>query len=568
MEEQLKEYVISLHSHEDLESFYDDMETPGGNLYIPDRAINCNIRRPDSRNTHYLLTKEESTLIAQDPRVRGITDKSIKRIQKLLYVDQSNNWDKREWNESQTSNDKNWGQLRCALGSQITNWGTDGNPSQSGTISITSSGRNVDVVIADGLVNFNHTEFLDPTKTNNRCKYYNWYAHTNAITGDPNGTYPTPVSSGRDNSNCNHATHVAGTVAGRTLGWAREANIYSIAAVSYQEINSLYGGIFSNWSEYELGRSYSYDYIKYFHRNKPINPATGIKNPTVVNASFNTVVEYTRSAINVIQYRNQLKYPANGTFFTDSELDSYGLIDYDENKVYFGAWDFDVLTSLEEMIAEGVIIAGASGNEAAKIAGVEDLDYNNLVLQSVDPPSGYYTHRGSSNVTGANSICVGAIGKLKDDSKAPYSNTGSRINIFAPGTSIMSSVNGPTRDNGSIIVTQSAVTHPDDSSFKIQKYRGTSMASPQVTGVIACLLENNPRITQQDCVNYLNNVGTKNQIPDTGADDYFDTGSLQGASNNFLYYKKQREISGYVTAQQNNNVRRISGMTFPRRRFI
>lgn len=567
MGDQLQEYVISLYSHEDLESFYEDMETPGGSLYIPNRAINCNLRRPDSRNTHYLLTKEESILLAQDPRVRGITDKSIKRIQKLLYVDQSNFWDKREWNESQTSNDKNWAQLRCALGAQITGWGTDGTPSQSGTISITSSGRNVDVIIADGLVNFNHTEFLDPTKTNNRCKYYNWYQHTNAITGGSNGTYPTPISSERDNANCNHATHVAGSVAGRTLGWAREANIYSIAAVSYQYINSLYGGIFSNWSEYELGSSYTYDYIKYFHRHKPINPVTGIRNPTIVNASFNNFIEYSRNSINVIQYRNALKYPANGTF-TDSELESYGLIDYDENNVYFGAWDFDVLTSLEEMIAEGVIITGASGNENVKIADIEDLDYNNLVLQSVDPPSGYYTHRGSSNVTGANSICVGAIGKLQDDSRAPYSNTGSRINIFAPGTSIMSSVNGPTRDNGSVIVTQGVVAHPDDGSFKIQKYRGTSMASPQVAGVLACLLENNPRLTQQDCVDYLNNVGTKNQIPDTGTDNYFDNGSLKGAPNNFLYYKKQRESFGYVTAQQNNSIREVSGMVFPRRRFI
>ena len=568
MEEQLKEYVISVYSHEDLENFYEDMETPGGSLYIPDRKVELSLRRPDSRNTHYLLTDEEAVLIQQDPRVRGVTDTTLQRRKKLLYIDESNNWDKRDWNESQASNHKNWAQLRCTLGSQISGWGTDETPSQSGTISITSSGNDVDVVIADGLVNFNHTEFLNIAKTANRCKYYNWYSHTNVVTGGANGTYPTPLSSQRDNGNCNHATHVAGTVAGRTLGWARDANIYSIAAVSYQSINSIYNGIFSNWNEYTLGSSYTYDYIKLFHRNKPINPKTGLKNPTVVNASFGSEVSYPRSAINVIQHRNQLKYPSNGTSFTDTELELYGLIGFDSQNIFFDEWNFDVLTSLEELIAEGVILVGAAGNSSIKITGSGDPDYDNLVSQSINPLNGYYTHRGSSNVTGANGICVGAIGKLKNDSKAPYSNTGNRIDIFAPGTSIISSVNGPTRDDGYAIVTQAVVPHSDDNNFKIQKYRGTSMASPQTAGVVACLLETNPRLKQQDCVDYLKSISTKNQIPNTGADNYLDSGSLQGAPNNFLYYKKQRETFGYVTAQQNSNVRKTSGMTFPRRRFI
>jgi hypothetical protein len=35
----LKEWIVTLYNHEDLESFYKDMETPGGSLYIPDREI-------------------------------------------------------------------------------------------------------------------------------------------------------------------------------------------------------------------------------------------------------------------------------------------------------------------------------------------------------------------------------------------------------------------------------------------------------------------------------------------------------------------------------------------------
>lgn len=52
-----------------LDSLYDDMETPGGNLYIPDRAVDLVHRRAISRNTHYMLTDEEAAQVAGDPRV-------------------------------------------------------------------------------------------------------------------------------------------------------------------------------------------------------------------------------------------------------------------------------------------------------------------------------------------------------------------------------------------------------------------------------------------------------------------------------------------------------------------
>ena len=35
----MKEYIVTCKTHEDLQSLYDDMETPGGNLHIPDRVV-------------------------------------------------------------------------------------------------------------------------------------------------------------------------------------------------------------------------------------------------------------------------------------------------------------------------------------------------------------------------------------------------------------------------------------------------------------------------------------------------------------------------------------------------
>jgi hypothetical protein len=104
-------------------------------------------------------------------------------------------------------------------------------------------------------------------------------------------------------------------------------------------------------------------------------------------------------------------------------------------------------------------------------------------------------------------------------------------------------------------------------------YQGaTSMASPQVTGVLACLLEHYPRMSQQDCRDWIINNAKLGQIGGVTADksniDWTDQRSLFGAENRYLYYKKQRETQGYVTAQLTNNVRKSTGMMFPRKKYI
>ena len=77
MEDPTLEWIITLHNHEDLEDFYNDMETPGGDLYIPDRAVDLQLRRPISRNTHYMLTPEEVIELENDPRVLGVESKAL-----------------------------------------------------------------------------------------------------------------------------------------------------------------------------------------------------------------------------------------------------------------------------------------------------------------------------------------------------------------------------------------------------------------------------------------------------------------------------------------------------------
>ena len=58
----MQEYIVTLHKYEDLDNFYEDMETPGGTLTIPGRKVDCMFRRDISRNTHYLLDELEAEL--------------------------------------------------------------------------------------------------------------------------------------------------------------------------------------------------------------------------------------------------------------------------------------------------------------------------------------------------------------------------------------------------------------------------------------------------------------------------------------------------------------------------
>ena len=69
---EMKQYVVTCKSRTDLQSLYNDMETEGGTLYIPNRAVELLDRREISRNTHYRLTAEEAELIKHDKRVQSI----------------------------------------------------------------------------------------------------------------------------------------------------------------------------------------------------------------------------------------------------------------------------------------------------------------------------------------------------------------------------------------------------------------------------------------------------------------------------------------------------------------
>jgi hypothetical protein len=92
------------------------------------------------------------------------------------------------------------------------------------------------------------------------------------------------------------------------------------------------------------------------------------------------------------------------------------------------------------------------------------------------------------------------------------------------------------------------------------------MASPQVCGILACVLEIYPNMTQAEAIEYIQYYAKKNQITDTGG-GFTDLTSLQGSANNYLFYFEERINSGTIFPKQNNKPRPQNGAVYPRTRI-
>lgn len=529
----LKEYIVTLHNKEDLDAFYEDMETPGGNLYIPDRAVDLADRRPISRNTHYYLTDAEAEQIRNDPRVLYV-DIPVEHKPYIKpvphYSQYSDYWNK---NFNSNSNFKNWGLYRCTRGSQVANWGWDNVSNASGSIQVNAEGRNVDVVIVDGCILTGHPEFavnVDGTG-GSRVTLFNWLSLTPLVTGGAAGTYvyDTAWYGGT------HGTHVAGTVCGNTQGWARKANIYNIYPY----------GVDSN----PIDGTRLFDYIRAFHNNKSINPVTKRRNPTILNNSWSYIYSISISNISFVSYRGV----GHTGPFTSTQLRNYGVPAISSTfggSVRVPSIDADIA----DAIADGIIIVGSAGNYDETIVTSSSADYDNYLIVS---GNSLYYQRGSTPGSASTVLCIGALNAEVIETKAYFSSAGSRVDLYAPGTNIISAV---------LDADGYEASDPRNPAYIIEKYSGTSMSSPQVAGVLACELEIYPRMNQSMAREYILNYAKNNQITDNGPLDtnYTSLYGLRGAANKYLFYYNERKNSGAVFPKTNYWIRKSTGSVYPR----
>ena len=554
----MKEYIVTCKSKEDLDSFYDDMETVGGSLYIPDRVVELTNRRTISRNTHYMLTESEAEEVRKDSRVEACElTWDEQGIEIITNWKQTGDFEKidvdLDYGRFIDSNDKNWGLYRVNKGSTVSNWGTNGSFTEISNrdLHTTWSGKNVDVVIVDDYPNPNHPEFavnVDGTG-GSRCQFsFNWFQYKNDLGYN---SHPTTFDYTKSTQG-HHGSHTAGTTAGNTQGWARDANIYTMG-FSYTGIG--------NWAEI------LWDYVRHFHKNKPINTSTGRRNPTVCNNSWGGAVTNSVQFVTSVTYRGTTTDISSMTTANKvSTLRSNGCpVVYISGVPYLyripvrsSAMDADI----QDAIADGVILVGSAGNSRWNCESSGGQDYNNSIVWL---GSTRYHSRGSSPGSGGDMICVGSIGAKTQEYKSNFSNWGGRVDIWAPGSNIVSAVySNATRGGESAY--EGTIADPRNSSYYIASISGTSMSGPQVAGLLACLCEQEPNLTQAEALQYLKegalaDVGDDSTTPEQSNNEGF------GDSNNrYLFDMRKRPLDGmtHPAVLHKNRNTTTAGIKYPR----
>jgi subtilisin family serine protease len=540
-----QEYVVTAKTMDDATSLLDDMETEGGNLYIPNRQVEVSQRREISRNTHFLITAEEAEQLRNDPRVLAVELlPSAQGIVAEPHWTQTSNFEK---SATIDTNDKNWGLYRIIAGTNLATWGTNGAFTQTTqTITTTNSGKNVDVVVVDSHINPNHPEFaVNPNGTGgSRVNQYNWFQHSAYLALSTTGTY------NYSNISSNHGTHVAGTVAGNTQGWARDANIYNM------EFN--YAGGNGPAGDWPL---YIFDYIRAFHINKPINPATGKRNPTITNHSwgysYGTVL---LGNVTSVTFRGTTTPVTGTTAGRKIILEANGVPVPFSTYLYrpparYSALDADI----QDAIAEGIIVVSSAGNSYWNCATPDIADWNNTLTAGFS----WNYMQGSSPGAATGVICVGSIGTTTQEYKSDFSNYGKRVDIWAPGSNIVSGVYDTT---ASAEFGVTLVNDPRDSNYKLGSISGTSMSGPQVAGYLACVAEQQPRLTQAEALQHL--ISNSNATVGSSGGSWTDYTSLGTNSNNrYMIYKTVRQVSGATTPAVRFKDRPTAGTTYPRTRI-
>jgi len=542
----LKEYVVTAQTMSDADSIIADMESPNGNLYIPNRQVSITQLRELSRNTHFMLSDEEAVQLRTDPRVIAVErpprDIGIKIVH---HWTQSGNFEK---NSTIDANDKNWGLYRTTAGNTLAGWGTDASFTQTTqTVTTTSSGKNVDVVVVDAHINPLHPEFAvnaDGTG-GSRVNQYNWFALSGIVGVGTVGAYDySDISS-------NHGTHVAGTVAGNTQGWARDANIYNME-FSYVGANSP-----ANW---EL---YIFDYLRAFHKNKTVNTTTGKRNPTITNHSWGySYDDIQLSSITSVTYRGVTTAVSGTDAAKKTILEANGVPVPGSTYLYRMPYTYAALNAdVADALADGVIVVAAAGNSFWNSAYSGDQDYNNSIRSG-----GFdYVHsQGSSPAVAPGVVVVGNVGSAQQEYKNSSSNFGNRVDVWAPGTNIASAVYDSTAAAEFSIT---LVNDPRNASYKLGSISGTSMASPQVCGLLACYAEQNPNLGSSEALTYLITHSKKNQVGTTGASIANYQWFGDNGNNRYLFYNLERPVSGQSLPKTTFKNRPTSGSVYPRVRI-
>ena len=585
---------------------------------IPDRKITCCDCKDHSptRGT-YMLTEEEADEIAKHPNIKWIElspsdypnsyptpEPDTKRFRKDVKI--YRNLSTSAFSISATSaeeNRTNWATKRVGVTTNGRSWpNVTGNAAViTDDLSYSLTGKNVDLIIQDSGILQYHPEFLDDdgksrvrdiildgpyyidpnyfitnnltyTKADGRVGIQTSYAHAwwedasersgsfssvATVTIPNNYTVANSLGIGGTSHTMtsSHGTGCAGLSAGKNFGLAFESNIWNMSVVS---------------SPTSMGVEASYDCMKIFHQNKPINTATGRKNPTVVNGSWGYFAGFNSGTTVSYSFAG-----STGTFTgyasnsTGVQALAYGLnggTSYDR-QFATSSRSNSVETAGDEMVNAGVIYVTSAGNSNQRLGlGQNDPHLNDYLttLNGADTragipgsgvsgtvPSGHRNWIHPANI-GYNStidyhpaICVGAMDDFIESNykerKASYSNNGPGVDVWAPADETLSA--GMRASDGDQLGTEINFSRYN-SDFVDRYFNGTSAASPVVAGLVALFLESKPNATSVEVKDYIKSQASK-VLPTTEWSDPYPSSSdaeywresynNRGAANRVLF---------------------------------
>jgi len=505
-----KKYTVTVKSPElSVEVLHDLVIDGVASETVPERGVEVSdLRYINAYNTEYLLSDEEADALGQDDRVDSV--EAIDEVPIEVDAFQSGNFTK----SPGPGEVFNWGLIRHT---NETNVYGSGSSSSGLTYDYVLDGTEVDVVIIDTGIQADHPEFQD-ANGNSRVKQIDWFAES----GVP-GTMPANHYTDFNG----HGTHVASTVAGKTFGWAKNADIYAIKIIRGAETNPV------------ISVANALDCVLGWHLNKTNG------RPTVVNNSWSYII-YNRSSEGVFSFSAQggTVYPINGGVYRGSAWSGSTL---DPNKGHssssrYGYPISSVDTDIAQLVNAGIFVCNAASNSSLKqdVSGGPDFG-NYIALTGLG--SLFYHRKGSPRVAPAGGFNVGAMGTgvtSGNDNKSSFSNSGPAVEIYSAGAGIIGALSNTNQYSSS--------SYHANGAFRQGVLQGTSMASPQIAGIAALVLQAHPTWTPAQVYRYMVENSTAG-MNDTGLNnDYTNSATIHGSPNNVAYLpmngRKVYRISG------------------------
>jgi len=631
----MKKFTLKVKSLEHWEEIYNTLCGISSCCYIPDRKVCCtDIKNHSQTRGTFELEDYEAEDLKNHPYIDWIelspTDnpdaypepqpatKRFKRDVKVyrdleIYAPPQSNPTIAENNRT------NWAIKRVGIQTNGDAW-----PIPTGTqdviysdVSYSLTGKNVDIVIHDSGIMQYHPEFIDEngqsrvrdivldgpyyidpdyfilnnltyTKTDGRIgiattSAVEWWGNNLSRSSQfiSEGTISIPQNYTENNTLgiggtinnliSGHGTACAGLAAGKYMGLAFDANIWSMPAIG---------------DNTDIVPETSYDLIKIWHRNKPINQDIGIPNPTVVNGSWGFQAGFYSSSTVNYRFRG-----STGSFVGISSIINTvtamkeGLLSQVPGA--YKSWasssrSNSVDEAANEMMAEGIIYIASAGNNNQRLTiGADDQDRLNYMsdtrFNTTDPRIEFPTrtvpcnHRDWMNPLGIGFDSINdfhpvvAVGAMDDyvypngsERKAPYSNNGPGVDVWAPADEMLA-----PGTNG--VAGYEVYQRYDNPDFYDCTFVGTSAAAPVVTGLVALYLESNPNANSRDVKSWLKRHGSLVVGNDLYLDEYSDVNqsnywtqlyNLRGAERRILYDSTANDLEPSI-----KNIS-ISGITF------